>query len=453
MHPKDTLAGIVPRLSGLGYADAKQILGEIPAKSMRDESHMFWDLFNIMYNSENKQTDLTLWLESVTKCLIPTSCDPFIRALFTHDSKTYLSLGQEISEFILLITSTKFNKMTVQIPDFLSEKSFQFGPIKIKGEDIWNMLISKLDSMLKYNLSWILIFAIHYWYCSETDDIETCFKQFSLISDKNLEVEENNDPIYHLLRKYSNENISIVQICNILQPLDAYAFASIASVLFKEQIQQNILNNLVNNAAADLITNDLWEYSSSLYMSRGLNMEGNFVITKFCNPLIQMNENEKRLVEDLKIPEDALYMAKAMKASYIALLYTSKDKLEKLSTAIDLCFLAHNTATAYKLVFNEFLPLAIELGVPIQEIAHWSQPFKSHPFDPTFADHLAVLDVISGLPYDPANISRILANEWSTFAVRREVAKIMLKNPVNAQFLQNVDAAPKLEILSNLAQH
>lgn len=467
-----SLSVIVSRLHDIGYTDVKDILSQIVGLKLDDNQRMFWELFDILYNpqslpdkfvnhdnddqqnqperpvTEIQQDYFAAWLETATKAIIPIQCDNFIRALFTHDRDTANKLGQEFFPYIPLLTATKFNKLPEQVPESFINKTFQFGPIQLKGEDVWNMLICRFECMLKYNISWIFIFALQYWYCSQTGDIVTCFKSFSLITDKNLEQEEKNDPNYQLLLKFAVNHMDLIEIAAVLPPLDAHIFMHLTSVLFNEKISPDLTRHIADYAAAELIAHNQWEYAASVYKTHNYRMEADFVIAKYCDPTIQMNDNEKRLIEELGISEDILLLNKSRKAAYVAFLYSSKTKLQKLATAIDLFFLAHDANTAAQLIFTEYIPLAAQLGENLQDAAQWLNHLNSNQVEPKYSTDIRVLETINGNSRFVSDTCSALEQGYSTYVVRREICNILLKNKANARLLRNVDAAPKLELLS-----
>ena len=461
---------LIPELKNIEYKSkfvAKEILSKLKDNTGHSFSFLFWRLCSILYLTETDEERLDQfekWLVSAVSISLPTEkIDPFLKAIFTNNRQQYQILSQEYSPYLpVLMPRAKTNRFSnSEIPDYFKSKKFSYGSKEITGEDVWKLLTNDINVLEKYNLPWILLFALYFWYCAEIpENISHTINAFCALQiSQNKEKRNENNPIYHLLNYYSQYEKDFSKIITSLTHIDAFFFLNIFTAIEEKPVNHKQFCYVANNAAAVLVNKKHWEYAVVVYNIIGETEKAQLIIQVNSSANLEMTENEKNLIENLNVSEQNVLQAKANKAAYVYQFLSGKDKLNAIGTAIDLSFAAENYNQAYYLIFKEYIPLMSELGDDMLKALQWADLFKGQTFTKEMDEDIKALQIISnatnGMQISQNDLEFIaskMEQKWETFSLRRDVCSLLLQQEDSANYLKNVDAVPRDELVSVLAK-
>ena len=455
---------LIPKLKGIEFVKAKELLGMVAEASKCGECANFWELCRILRNAsiDERNKMFSQWIARVVSLKLPKEIDPYIKALFTNNTEEARKIGETISPLLGLLVSSEHNQKLKheKVPEFFNEKKFKYGTQEITGGDVWMLLTTKFDQLSKYDFPKIIIFALFFFYGGYSDLTLaiTNFKKFNT-----LQNDKKADRIMAFLSVYDKPKIEksdILMVSKLLPPVDAFFFLKLFSVIDDVKLNDSIFTSAANNAAYVLIKKGSWEYAVAIYNTVDQEEKAKLVMEQNSSTELEMTNNELRLIEEIKVPEDDLLEAKAKKAFYECQFARDNEKLDKIASAIDLSFNAKNIEQAHYLLFNEYIPLMSELGEDMLRAIQYVDVFEAHPLGQAIKSDVDVLKCVSMALNEEAipaalleTVSNKLREGWGTFAFRREICSLLLHQNVDLKYIDGIDAVPKDEFKSNLEKH
>ena len=462
---------LIPQLKNIEYKSkfvAKEILSQLKELTGQSTSFLFWRLCAILYLAETDEERLDQfekWLITAVSTALPVEkIHPFLKAIFTNNRQQYQILAHEYSQFLPILTPrAKSNRFTTnQIPEYIKTQIFQYGEQEISGEDLWKLLTNDISVLEKFNMPWIVLFGLYFWYCAEIPaNISHTINAFCAlpISQNNRKKRNDTNSLYHILNYYSQYEKDFSQIIASLSHVDAFFFLNIFTAIEEKPVNHKQFCYVANNAAAVLVNKKHWEYAAVVYNIIGETEKAQLLIQQNSSTGYDMTNNEKNLSENLSVNEQNILQGKANKAAYTYQLLSGNEKLNALRTAIELCFAAEDINQAYYLIFKEYIPLMSELGDDMLSALQWAEQFKDKGLSKEMENDIRVLQIISNATNgmrlsqnDLQFIGSMLEQKWETFSFRRDVCSLLLQQEEAANYLQNVDAVPRDELVSILAK-
>ena len=471
----DNYLNLIPELKKIEHTSkfiAKKVLSQLTEFTGQYSSALFWKLCSILYlihSEEEKLHKFKQWLLTAVTLNLPSEqkIDPFLKAVFTNNTEQIRIHGQEISQYITVLSyrSNVNPYSTTDVPQYFKDISYNFSDKQITGEDLWHLLTNDINPMEKYNLPWIVLLGLYFWYCTETPfDISQAINAFcaTRISRNNREHRNDSNAIYYLLNYYSHNENNFINILSSLQHVDAFFFLNIFTAIESRPVDHKEFVFAANNAAYTLIQRKKWEYAALVYDIIGETDKMKAIIAQNASPALEMDEHEQNLVR-MGIPEQNLLQGKMNKASYNYQFFSQQETLGQLGTAIDIAFATGDITQAHNLIFNEYIPLMSELGEEMLRALQWVDLFKDRTstLSPEMVEDVDVLGCVSkavnGVLLSQNELDfvcRKLGEKWETFSFRREISSLLLEQNGAAQLLEryHVDAVPQDELSSVLAK-
>lgn len=194
------------------------------------------------------------------------------------------------------------------------------------------------------NLDWKRQFALHLWYnCLPINNIQdalvsyehnvtngTCARPYPPHLEDSVQTnkrEEIFDTCYHLIKLYCDKTHNLN---DLLSPLThtsnridyrlSWHLALVLKSLEYKHISEYSLDNLHDNFAAQLQTLDLWHWSVFVLLhindTQTREKKIRFYLNKNCTSNLELNEKEQFTIEKLRIPNEWVFEAKALRANY-----------------------------------------------------------------------------------------------------------------------------------------
>ncbi|OHT01516.1 hypothetical protein TRFO_31605 [Tritrichomonas foetus] len=355
---QNALCQYIDNLKGLNYTSAKQLINDICQIKMSRKDNSFWTLLYILFGDieEEEQSQLIVsWFNKITQHHLPKNIHPFLRHLFTNQKKEACHYTNEIFPYLSLIFASPSKNPTEakNVPSFLQDQNYEYGNDSINGSSIWAMIMGDIKPLQKYNISWQLLFALHFWYSVGEADLKTAFQTFSLVDQSPKLMEETkNDPIYLLLRLCSESSATVKSAANVkvkanvadvaivtdisslLPPLDCLFFMRICQALELYPYQDDAMDaaNKVAvyqlmrmgrvNAAVTLMSDDQFTNDTdSLKLAR-------FAATASR----ELDDTERHIIQSCEaVTEKEIFRFKGVKARLLMETFHSTQPIQKFT--------------------------------------------------------------------------------------------------------------------------
>ncbi|KAH0794188.1 hypothetical protein GPJ56_001791 [Histomonas meleagridis] len=453
-------AQLIPQLSALNYATAKDLIKKLYDINLGTPDATFWSLCDIIWNSDQQQESLTNWLKDQSSIFIP-DCDPFLQALFKNDIDQAIESGRTISEEIplILVSPRTFELKNKSPPDFLKYKSFKLGNDQLSGDSIWSLLLGDITPLQRYDLHWLLLFAIFTWYSSTDNlDFRSMFNRFSVLNNDSLSRQESESPIFCLLQHYSDSTISFADISSKLPPIAGLFFLSISNQFEPFPTFDYVYSLSLKLSIEQLNSCNLWQYSAFLlhtYEDISLLTQ---LLERFCTTFPDITEQEHFVLSFEGFPIETYYQIKAQKLYFASQVeHDYSKKMHFLAKSIDFNFMINSIENAHLLIMNEYLPLMGNYEEGEEQLFNWCNVISniSDLDNEEIKNDFQMLELYKKVSEnneisedEMKFIGENLENGWSCFAIRRKYCHLCMKQIGAFEALVRVDAVPKDELLS-----
>lgn len=455
----ESMAEMIPKIKDLDYEGAKNLLKEIENAHKNSSLQSFWSISSILWAGDftaDQHDILSEWLQESIKPHLPKKRDDFLTALFTNNREEARRLGGLRSPYIPLLLSSPANRdrNIDDIPDFMLTLTLSTGTRQIPGKTIWALLSGDIKPILEFKLNWILVFALHYWYCFEDIDIKSAFTDFCNIDDKFLRKQEKNDPVFGVFKYYSQNDNSLLDIASQLPPLDSFFFLSILDQLLKNNTNDAAL--AIKPCVEHLVSVEKWEYAAGILAMMNLDDDLKHLLEMKCDETNIITHKERMLIDTFGIPEPLLIESKANRLVYCAKFEKKSDVvLDQYAMAIDTC-INTNIEMAHHIIFDLYIPLMTYLGTGDKRLNKWASVLVQQiPNSGKMQTDIFMIDAMRRvnegenlLRSDVEKIGKELENGWGTFALRRHLCSLFMKQEGAFHAFYHVDAVPKDELLA-----